>query len=319
MNQTDLKLINWLLTGGDSADLKPVDSLKQWKSVLNDLGGIWTKPFQRAIAGGFLADRSAYAFLAGFRAALQKLFPSLPHTCMAAFCISEEGGNHPKAIRTRLEQTESSSDKPVSWLLNGGKRFITGATEADVMFVAASMGVDENGRNDIRLVELQCNTDGIVITPMDPLPFIPEINHGTVALKNVRVENHQILEGDGYLNYIKPFRYVEDIYVSSSLLGFLYRAACLFSWSSSLKEELISLILLAQVLAEAPPESSEAHIAYAGFQTRMDQLINRLDREIDKTPDDFKKAWIRDKQILTIAEKARKKRLEKAWDSFATR
>ncbi|MBU2510597.1 acyl-CoA dehydrogenase family protein [bacterium] len=319
MNQTDLNLINWLLTEGVSIDSKPVESLKQWKTILNDLGEKWTRPFQRAVVGGFLADRTAYAFLTGFRAALQRLFPLMSPTCMAAFCISEEGGNHPKFIRTNLERTESSNGKQNNWVLNGNKKFITGATEADTIFVAASLGFDENGRNDIRLVKLKSNLEGVVINPMETLPFIPEISHGSVAFENVMVEDQQILEGDGYLNYIKPFRYLEDVHVSSSVLGFLYRTACLFSWEASIKEKLISLILLAQGLAEASPEQFETHIAFAGFQKQMDRLTDGLDSELDKTPRDFKAAWIRDRQIFTIAEKARHKRLEKAWNNFQAR
>jgi alkylation response protein AidB-like acyl-CoA dehydrogenase len=44
----------------------------------------------------------AWAFCAGYQAALRAMVPSLPDDAIAAFCASEEGGNAPKAIRTEL-------------------------------------------------------------------------------------------------------------------------------------------------------------------------------------------------------------------------
>ena len=65
---------------------------------------------------------------------------------------------------------------------------------------------------------------------MTGLPFVPEISHGTVAFSDVPVDSGSILPGDGYSEYIKPFRTIEDLHVFAAILGFIFRIACLFRW-----------------------------------------------------------------------------------------
>src|ERR1700710_1780230 len=55
----------------------------------------------RAIAGGFAADRPAWAFASGYHEALQRLVPALGGA-RAALCASEDAGAHPGAIKTAL-------------------------------------------------------------------------------------------------------------------------------------------------------------------------------------------------------------------------
>src|SRR4051794_29963976 len=59
-------------------------------------------PIDEALLGGADADRAAYAFAAGYQAALRALVPSLPRDAMASLCATEQGGAHPKNIRTTL-------------------------------------------------------------------------------------------------------------------------------------------------------------------------------------------------------------------------
>jgi acyl-CoA dehydrogenase len=74
---------------------------------------------ERALVGGALADRVAFAFAAGYTEALRYLVPSLDG--IAALCASEADGNHPRAIKTRLDGTR----------LTGHKRWSTGASDSD--------------------------------------------------------------------------------------------------------------------------------------------------------------------------------------------
>lgn len=306
-------LFEWLLTQRQEDQFLPVASISQWKELLGKRSADWETPFERAVVFGFMADRVAFAFIAGFRAALQHLIPALSPERFAAFCVTEEGGNHPRAIKTRLEP---GSDQDCGWVLNGKKSFITGAQEADVIFVAASAGVDEGGKNRIKLVMLERQLPGIEIQPLPPLPFIPEIKHGTVVFNKVAMADSDLLPGDGYTRYVKPFRIIEEVYVLASLLGYLLRLTFHYSLSHSLAERLLALMVLAQGIAESDLQSAQTHILFAGFRQQFERLLADCQPDLDRLPANVREEWLRDCAILNIAEQARVKRLANAWSHY---
>lgn len=112
MADTCPPIISWLLTHATAIDDTPIASLDEWKTVDDTNAALWTRPFDRAVSGGFMADRVAYAFVSGFRAALQYLFPNFPTSRLIAFGISEEGGNHPRAIQTQLVPAPTDALQP---------------------------------------------------------------------------------------------------------------------------------------------------------------------------------------------------------------
>ena len=118
-----LSIIDWLLSNSHSIDSQELPSLADWKNSFFDLKKKWRSTVDMAIAGSFISDRLAYAFAAGYWSALYCLIPSLPEKTITSLCVTEEQGNHPKAIKTTLEST--SDPEKSFWLLNGSKNFVT--------------------------------------------------------------------------------------------------------------------------------------------------------------------------------------------------
>lgn len=71
---------------------------------------------------------------------------------------------------------------------------------------------------------------GVEVQPKPSMSIVPEISHGAVALSNVHVPEENILPGDGYNGYMKPFRSIEDIHVYGALLGYCTRVSLLNGW-----------------------------------------------------------------------------------------
>ena len=53
----------------------------------------------------------------------------------------------------------------------------------------------------------------MTIEDRPPTPFAPEIPHARITLANVTVRDEDVLPGDGYARYLKPFRTIEDTFV----------------------------------------------------------------------------------------------------------
>jgi len=316
MPENPLAIIDWLVSQPAPADAAQPPTIKAWKSRHDKELAPWIDTPDRAVAGGFLADRVAYAFANGYHSALLRLVPSLAPDAFPALCITEEGGGHPRMIKSRLAPIDPDGADPAKWRLNGRKQFITGAAEADVYFVAASTGTDESRQNNIRLVRINSDEAGVSVELMPDLPFIPEVSHGVLWMKDIPVQASQMLPGDGYLRYIKPFRTIEDLHVSSAVLGYFFRIATQFDWPRPQKQEILSLIVAMRTLAMGDPLDTGVHIALGGALQMMDRLTAGLDLLWEKVDAPVREAWERDRTLLGIAKKVRTARLASAWDHY---
>lgn len=273
-----------------------------------DLGSYWaatqsardafTQPAERALVSAASADRIAFAFASGYQAALCAMFPSLGRHELGALCATEEGGGHPRDIRTRLDGTR----------LTGAKKFVSGAELATQLFVVASIGEHE-GRNRLRVARVASNAPGVRLQSMGELPFVPELPHGQVELDGAYAA--EVLEGDGYERYLKPFRTVEDVHVHAALLGYLIGAGRRCGWRV---ERLTALAVTAAALAAREASDAATHVAVAGLIEETRAALEALD--LRKLPAEERERWERDKALLDVAGRVRAKRLERAWESL---
>jgi alkylation response protein AidB-like acyl-CoA dehydrogenase len=242
------------------------------------------------MAGGFAADRLGLAFAAGYQAALEALVPGAPGEARA-LCATEEGGAHPRAIRTTLER-----DTEGRLWIRGRKRWATLATEAEALLVVASVGTDAAVR----------------IAPMPATPFAPEIQHAEIEI-DAAVEEDAVLEGDGYDMYLKPFRTLEDVHVHGATLGYLVGVGRRSGWPEAALERLAAAIVGAQAIAAAPPEAPETHAALAGLLALTRDVAGDAALWERVAPEE-RARWARDQGLLAVAGRAREARRARAWE-----
>ncbi|BBO78423.1 hypothetical protein DSCW_58400 [Desulfosarcina widdelii] len=296
-------LLHALLTCPLKEIARPMDDFDAWRNVRETAGQDWAQPIERCVWGGLQCDRLAWAFFTGYQEAIRSLFPVLPSTTICAMAITEAGGNHPRDIQTFIVPADHG------YRLNGEKRFITGGTHADRLFVAASTGI-KDGLNWIRMVRVDRNAAGLTVVSMPPLPFIPEIAHGAVLFKDVFVPSEQVMEEDGYTGMIKPFRTIEDLHVTGAVLGYLLGIARRFGWPAEIVEQVSLLIVAVCALARQDPMSPATHVAAGGLFRQFEALIEMIDPLWARTDPETARRWERDKPVLTVADRARKARLE---------
>jgi len=317
MRKKRLTIIDWILTQAKSIEDRSFPHFSEWRQeVYFQESKSWSDPADMAIAGGFLADRVSYAFAAGYHSSLHRLVPSLPLETITAFCVTEEGGGHPRAIKTKMESVKSDTDGLSLFRLNGSKKFITCASEAELLVVAVSTGVGADGKNNIRMVILNRGMAGITVIPMKDLHFVPEISHGVLQLEDVEVRETDLLPGDGYTEYIKPFRTIEDLHVSAAILGYLFRIACLYNWPREVKEEILCLMVTVRTLAISDPDAPEVHIAFGGVFSQTSNLVQTVAPLWENVETETRNAWDRDKELLNVAGTARERRLQTAWSFY---
>lgn len=263
---------------------------------------------ERAVVGGFFADRLGLAFAAGYGAALRALVPSLTEGVIAGLCATEAGGAHPSSIATLLRR-----DATGAATLDGSKTFATLADEADVLFVVASEGRLESGKNRLRLVRVRTSGAGVRITRRPDLPFAPEIGHAEVVFHDAPVTATDVLPGDGYDVYLKPFRTIEDIHVHAACLGWLVGVAGRSGWPRAFFEQAAAIALGLTGAAALDPSAPEGHVALAGLLAQTQALVASSEAEWATVDAETRERWQRDRPLLGVAQAARGLRLAAAW------
>jgi hypothetical protein len=291
----------------DPARVPPaVDDLRAWWDATADSRAAWTDPFDRALAGGACADRLGFAFAGGYAEALRALVPDLPPGSISALCATEEAGVHPRAIRTRLTATGAGRHE-----LTGRKKWATVASAASSLLVVASTG-EADGRNQLRVVRVRADAPGVTLHP-STTPFVPEIPHAEVELAGVVATDADVLPGDGYDAYLKPFRTIEDVHVHGALAGYLIGVARRRGLPHDLIERLVVLAVAARSLAHADPKAATTHLALAGVLDLARRVVGELEPLWEAAPDAEWSRWQRDRPLLRVAGSARSARRERAW------
>jgi acyl-CoA dehydrogenase len=283
------------------------DLLSFWRSVV-PLAERFSLPADFAIAAGFTADRLGYAFAAGYHAALRALVPALDPVEVVCLSATEEGGVHPRAIRTRLEPRDDG------FRIVGDKRWTTlGSLAAEALVVASTGEVD--GKNRLRVARVRLAAPGVTITPMPETPFAPEIPHAAVRYDAV-IDQEALLPGDGYDRYLKPFRSVEDLHVHLALFGYLTSIARRSDAPEASLERIAICAVTARALAAEDPSGRGVHLALAGLVRESRSVLDELAPSLARLPEAERERFERDRPLLAVAERARTARRESAWRSL---
>jgi alkylation response protein AidB-like acyl-CoA dehydrogenase len=268
-----------------------------------------------ALLGGFDADRVGWAFASGYQAALRALVPDLPTDAVAAFCVTEEGGNRPRDIATRITPTHDGS---VS--ITGAKRWTTLGPDSSLLLVVGAVSVgDDTARPRLQVARVPAGTPGLQLLPMPETRFVPEVPHARVQLNDVRVDATALLPGDGYERYVKPFRTIEDTHVTLAVLGYLLREARQRGWSREFAESLCASIVLLSDLAGAAADTPTTHVVLAGALAQAHALYAEAGSLFAAAGDDpAAQRWQRDAALFAVAGSARSQRAARAWERLQT-
>ncbi|AIG05215.1 acyl-CoA dehydrogenase [Pseudomonas fluorescens] len=279
----------------DRPDRLPIHAnLAEGYSVLLQRLGQVT-PFELATQGARLMATPGLAFLVGYQAALRALWPSAPHS-LGALCATEQRSLRPLDMQTRLDDLR----------LSGRKDFVTAGDAADWLLIAARCeAADEKPR--LSLAVVLAGEPGVRVEPLPAIPLMPDISHGRVYLDHAACER---LPGDGWDDYVKPFRTLEDTYVLSAMTAWLHGIGQECGWLQPLRLQLLALLAGCAEVARQPSASAAGHVLLGGLFAQFEALKPQVNQAMGMGP--WAAMWQRDQAVLDLAASARAKRLEKA-------
>jgi alkylation response protein AidB-like acyl-CoA dehydrogenase len=260
-------------------------------------GADTTDPFSLAAYGGRMAATPGLAFLAGYQAALRALWPAAP-AGLGAFCATERRRLRPADMTMRCDDGH----------LSGSKDFVTAGEAVQWFLVSArEEGADEPPRLGLYVVEP--TAAGVALAPGAQLPIVPDIAHGRLRLE--RASGKRLI-GDGWSDYVKPFRTHEDIHVLAALTAWLYGVAVEESWARSLMLRLLGILTGAAEVARQPAHEPATHLVLAALLEQFAVLQPDVERALSASGSSRSALWQRDRAVLGLAREAQARRLQQA-------
>lgn len=288
--------LSWQQLLGPQPRLAAPAALSEWYAeVLRRAGGAGV--FSAALLGGRTAATPGLAFLVGYQQALRALWPAAPDG-LGALCATENRRLRPTEMATRLQEGR----------LTGSKDFVTGGDAAAWLLVPARE--DPSGEAPrLGLYLLSAKAAGVTLEAGPALPLVPDIPHARLRLLEAR---GQRLPGDGWDDYVKPFRTYEDLYVLVALTGWLYGIALEHAWPQALQLRLIALLAGAAEVARQPATQAATHVLLAALSAQFATLQTSLESALAATPGEWSALWLRDRAVLNLARGAQAERLRRA-------
>lgn len=304
MGETGPELLDVLSA---SVEAEPEGQLERVWSAYRAARDAGAEPFTAAALVASRADRLGLAFAAGYLAALQQLAPETELPC--ALCVTEEGGTHPRVMETTLEPGAGGR-----YELTGTKTFVTFGNLAKTLLIAAKVGDKPDGRPEIAVARIPASRAGVTLQVHPATPFAPEIPHARLELRHVEVREGERLPGDGFSQYVKPFRTVEDIHVLGTAIGYLIGVTRRTNGPALLLADLGAALVALDRLRDVPPLDPRAHIVLHGVYQRVADLAagDDMARVWEAAPEDERNRWQRDRPLLDVASRARGARFERA-------
>jgi acyl-CoA dehydrogenase len=288
----------------------PCPELAQWLPIWRTVQAASANrdPFVASLIAALTADRLAWAFFSGYQGALQSAFPdSIEDGRVGALCVHEAG-------RKMTEVTTSVEFRDRILHLHGKKSWaLTSIEDLTLLVLARRSDGPQKGPGSLVMVRLPSSAVGVALGHSRPQAVVPELAHSEVCFEAVRLMPEQLVLGDGYAEHAKPFRVLEDIFVTGSTLAYLFAEAQSGDWPTTWRQRCIAAIAMLHACADLDPRDTRAHILVAGSQSFAGDVIRESENHWQAAQAIAHNRWQRDRPILSLGKEARRQRAIGSW------
>lgn len=304
---------------------------KQMKPTLvleNESAGLWwldnfklangfDKDIEKLMALAFQANNLSSVFNVGYQFAIRAMFGKklpaiLQPGCLSCLCVSESGGNSPKAMLCYADQQG----------LTGVKTFVTCAPQVNHLLVLFDDQREHHKRDSktlrIAFIQNARQCEGVTIIESDPARFLPNLDKGKVIIENLKLDDIHVLAEDAHEAYSKPFSILEGLYIRLACIAYLFKVCLLVNADKTLQSDVFSELSMLATLASADKQTPYYQLLLDAHARRLFVILANVESLLEGQDEDFKSQWNRDKVIFFIDTQLRIKRLEQAWQTIDT-
>lgn len=289
--------------------------LEEYQRRVSKLDNALSTPL-RTLLCAYWSSSPEVVFLHAYQNAVSELVGSSFKECVA-LCAAEKNGSKPYQIEATIY---ADPENPESVYLTGRKSFVTCGEYARHLLVWAVDGrVSNDDSGQVRerptvLLKVSAEYDGVELFPTDKkIPIVPGVPHAQAVFSKVRASVSEILPGDGYRDYVRRFRWLEDLYVTLGFATWLWAQSRKQGWSNAAQSSLLSIVQTLVGLIESKESADMAVVLFDDVMQRFAGLIKETDVQWLSAEQGALLEWKRDRQLFQIGAPARQKRTANVW------
>jgi hypothetical protein len=238
------------------------------------------EPLAMAAAGGALADRLAWVFVAGYQATLRHALPQTPVLPGWSALVNTEGVD--SLPGTSLEGA------PGARRLSGWKTWVAGADHVERLYVSAR-------HNELPLLAIGRNDDGVTIEHSRVGGYLPELVQGRARFEHTAIDESRVIEDP---RAFPLFRACESAYVRVALHAFMLSHSRRLGAPASLVGHALAGLLAAAGAFELAIPSDAASIAVGGVDAQTRALADDFEALVAAADPDLHERWTRDARLV---------------------
>lgn len=172
---------------------------------------------EQVIARARHSANASSVFWLGYQTAIQKLFSTLLQGNLAALVVNEKRQSSPKYWSSRVVQGGDGIE------MSGHKDFVTAIDQIDTLLVTvvnACSAQNTSSHLPSSLVLLDKDAQGLMLQTKT-MPILKALDKKSCQFEKILIEESQLISMTAYDEYVKPFRFIEDFYVSVAFNGYL--------------------------------------------------------------------------------------------------
>ena len=232
------------------------------------------EPLSMAIAGGLLAARFGWIFIAGYQAAIRRVFPDESFDGWVAFAVSEDKTGEQPGMR--YQQTEGEGSSSDAFQLDGVKTWVAASAHCQTVIVSAK------GAGGTQYFALDRHQAGVQITTRPSGRVLPDLSQG--SLECVHALPARALPS----NRVGEFQVTEVLYIYTAFL------ASTFRFFPDRRVQVEGLVQQVQdIVTNDPLDWDEAML-------ELDRGVQELVRDMRQREGEANTLWRRDYKLIAM-------------------
>ncbi|MSP21823.1 MAG: hypothetical protein EXR66_02190 [Dehalococcoidia bacterium] len=256
-----------------------------WLSAWGTLDTRQPSAIATAAAGGALADRLAWVFLAGYQAGLQRCFPEADGEGWVAYAISEDRDGTIHGVSVAMDGSGTR--------LTGTKTWLAACNLVSRIIVTVGTGPDR------RFYVVDRDALGVTTEARNAPRFLPELSQGRVTFSGTRVKADRIITDS---RRAAEFAVGEPLHVLTALNANMLSQLRRLEAPSELLGYPLATLQALYAVSMFDLTSRNTTIALAGIEPITRKSADLFERFLEKRDPALLGRWRRDRRLVGMFE-----------------
>ncbi len=281
-------------------DAQPIDAPSEgaWHSIWSERRLDSAAPLAAAMLGGAMADRLPWVFVAGYQAAIRRVFSEVTEDGWACFAVSEDRSGELPGV--------ALADAGSAAHLNGHKTWVAASDHVRQLVIGIGAGAEQ------RFALVARDDRGVSIETYEPGDFLAELSQGRASFDETPLASRALLAPS---DHGRRFGVAESLHVLTALNAFMLSHARGWADASTVVGEATAGLHTATSLAAGDLTSQPVAVGLAGFSRQTVATAEAFEALAENADPRLHGRWTAERRLVEMYGSGTARRAEAALEA----